>query len=358
MSVVSNIPFFGQSYELTVGYATPGDGTNSGPPVFETLTRDDWEPEALRITFDVQSATIVDGWWYADIIIYNLNTETIAKLVHNAAWVTLKAGFQTGPTLSSVIWDGPILQILYDQENVVDQRVTLHCVANPIVEQSGVVSFSMGVNASQADLLVKAANAINLPDVSQANGTLSATAQQSLSAKAYPRGNTVFGKMGNFMSLVANDQGLQTWRDGYKMYMSDLGQPGAAVPPPSFTFSPPNPPGSNLPIPAGVTPTIIGTPRQTPQGVVFTVLLDPRVKVQIPPVVVQLVRTLPGQLAIQPNPSSGNMATPLNANLLFFIGQVKHVGDSRGNDWYTEITGYSTTYAQSLLDGVFSGSSK
>lgn len=352
MSIVkSTTPFFGQAWELVVGYATP-DGT----PTSETISTNAWEPESLRVTFEVQQATIQSPWWYADIVIYNLDTSAIQRLIFNASWVTLKAGFQTGPTLSGIIWDGPILQVLYDQEDVVEQRITLHCVANPLVMNEGVVSFSMGVFSTQAQLLAKAAAAINLPTVDQASGTLSVYASQALNQKAYPRGNTVFGKMGNFMSQIADDQFLSTYRDGYKTYMTDLGQPGAAPPSPNFIYSPPNPLSSNLPVPANTTPTIIGTPRQTPQGVVFTVLLDPRVKVQIPPQVIQLVRTLPTQLAIQPNPSAGNLGTPLNSDLTFFLGQVRHIGDSRGNDWYTEITGYSTTYAQQLLDGVFSAS--
>lgn len=346
----STIPFFGQAWELVVGY-----NTASGSPTYETISTDSWDPEALRIVFEVQNATIQSPWWYADIIIYNLNTEAIQSLIFNASWVTLKAGFQTGPTLSGVIWDGPILQVLYDQEDVVNQRITLHCQANPLVMNEGVVSFSMGVFSTQAQMLSKAAAAINLPPISQTAGTLSAYAQQALSAKAYPRGNTVFGKIGSLMSQVADDQFLSTYRDGYKAYMTDLGQPGTTPPAPDFVFCPPNAPGAA--VPAGTTPTIIGTPRQVPQGVVFTVLLDPRLKVQLPPIVIQLLRTLPIQLAIQPGPGAGNINTPLDANLVFFLAQVKHVGDSRGNDWYTEVTGYSTTYAQQLLDGVFAASS-
>lgn len=348
----STTAFFGQAWELEVGYYGPDNEL-----LYETITTNEWEPEALHITFEVQQATIESPWWYADIVIYNLDAETVGKLVYNAAWTTLKAGFQTNPTLASVIWDGPILQVLYDQENVVDQRLTLHCQANPLVSNDGVVSFSLGVNSTQARLLARAAAEINLPEISQQQGTLSAYAQNVLNLKAYPRGNTVFGKYGNFMSIVANDQALQTFRDGYQTYMTELGAPGSAAPTPDFIFSPPNPPGVNLPLPSGTTPTIIGTPRQTPQGVVFTVLLDPRVKVKLPPQVVQLVRALPSQLAIQPNPSAGNMATPLNSDLTFFLAQVRHSGDSRGNTWYTEITGYSTTYAKSLLDGIFSASS-
>lgn len=348
MTTSSITPYFGQAWTLVVGYASPNG------PVYETISTDAWEPEALRITFEVQSATVNSPWWYADISIYNLSTATIQAIIFNAAWVTLSAGFQTGPTLSGVIWDGPILQVLYDLENVVDQRITLHCQANPFVNSGGIVSFSIGKGSTQADLLSKAAKAINLPDISQTQGTLSPYAQQALDQKSYPRGNTVFGRIGNFTELISGDQFLQTFRDGYKMYMTDLGQPNV-TPDPDFTFCPPNPLG-NTPVPAGTTPTVIGTPRQTPQGVIFTVLLDPRLKIKLPFQVVSLVRTLPSQIAIAPDiNSAGNVVTPLDADLTFFLSQVKHVGDSRGNDWYTEVTGYNPRYGQNLLNGIYSG---
>jgi hypothetical protein len=368
MSTASTIPLWGQAWELTITYAARPTLDSSGPTASNATTStvvstNSWEPEALKITFEVLQSTISSPWWYADITIYNLDASEIQNIIFNATSVQLKAGFQVGPTQSAVIWDGPIFQVLYDQENVVDQRVTLHCVANPIVMQDGVVAFSLGRFASQAQLLAKAAGAINLPPVNTAttntNGTsLSPYAAQVLSAKQYPRGNTVFGKVGGFFSQIADDQQLQTFRDSQQAYMTQFGTPGGPVPPADFIYGPPNPPNTTLALPPGTTQSIIGTPRQTPQGVIFTVLLDPRLKVQIQPhvQVVQLVRTLPSQLAQQPDPNGGYV-TPLNTNLTFFVGQVRHVGDSRGNDWYTEVTGYNTTYGTNLLNGVFNASS-
>jgi hypothetical protein len=343
----STIPLFGQAWELTVQYQTDS-GTQSA-----VLTSNSWEPEALRMTFDVVQSMLPSPWWYADIMVYNLDTPTTQNILVNATWVTLKAGFQTGPTLSSTIWDGPILQVLFDREQVVDARVTLHCVANPLVMDE-IVGFSMGPYASQAQLVAKMAATTGLPGISAANGTLSGRAAQVLAAKQYPRGNTVFGKTGKYLHQIADDQFMTTWRDGSKAYMSEVSN-GEAVPAPNLVYSPPFPPNSAPPdLPRNTTQSIIGTPRQTPFGVIFTVLLDPRLKVRLPPLVVQLTRTLITQIAVQPGQTA---ASPYSANLLFFVAQVRHTGDSRGNDWYTEVTGYGTTYANNLLDGVFAATS-
>lgn len=338
----STIPLFGQSWELTVQYQTTS-GTQT-----EVVTASAWEPEALRMTFEVLQSMLPSPWWFADIVVYNLNTPEIQNILLNATWVTLKAGFQTGPTLSSIIWDGPILQVLFDREEVVDFRVTLHCVANPLVMED-IVSFAMGPFASQAQLVAKMASEIDLPPITAANGTLSTYASQALSAKQYPRGNTVFGKAGKYLSQIADDQFITTWRDGDKAYMSQIGSDGQSVSP-NYIYSPPLPPNVTASLPNGVTGSIIGTPRQTQFGVIFTVLLDPRLKVKNPPLVVQLVRTLITQIPVAPGQTA---ASPMSANLNFFVAQVRHVGDSRGNEWYTEVTGYGTTYAENLLDGNF-----
>ena len=345
----STIPLWGQAWELTVQTAT-ATGT-----VSTVLTSNAWEPEALRMTFEVVQSMLPSPWWYADIIVYNLDTPVIQDILLNATWVTLKAGFQTGPTLSSIIWDGPILQVLFDREQVVDFRVTLHCVANPLVMDE-IVGLSAGPFSSQQQLLARMVGQINqntttpIPTLDQANGTLSAYGQQALSAKQYPRGNTVFGKVGKYLTQIADDQFMTTWRDGSKVYISEFST-GETSPAPDYIYSPPLPPNVTASLPPGTTSSIIGTPRQTPFGVIFTVLLDPRLKVQLPPLVAQLTRTLIAQLPVQPGQTA---STPLTANLNFFVSQVRHTGDSRGNDWYTEVTGYSTTYAAQLLDGVFS----
>jgi hypothetical protein len=121
-------------------------------------------------------------------------------------------------------------------------------------------------------------------------------------------------------------------------------------------YAPPAPPGytaQTLDLPPNTTESIIGTPQQMQQGAIFTVLLDPRLKVGLPPQLVQLVRTNITFMQRTPSPNS-KPATALMANLTFFVSQVRHTGDTRGNDWHTEVTGYSTAYAQTLLN-LFTG---
>lgn len=341
----SGQPLWGQAWELTITCATAGGGSQS-----TVVSSNAWEPEALRVTFDVLQAMNTAPLWYADISVYNLDDQTAQNIALNASWATLKAGFQFGSQISSIIWDGPVFQVLYTREQVVDQKLTLHCVAVP-GDLSTIVNFSMGKFSSQQQLLARMIQETNLPPINPANGTQGVVASQRMTATQYPRGNTVFGKVSRFLAQVADSNQVQTWNDGKQAYVSEADNGNRT---PSLIYSPPFPPGStgnDSGLPSGTNQSIIGTPQQIQQGVVFTVLLDPRLKVQLPPLLVQLVRTNITLLERIPNPNdSSGLPTALSSNLLFFAAQVRHTGDTRGNDWHTEVTGWSTAYAQTLLN--------
>lgn len=333
---------WGQAWELTTTYATKGGGSST-----VIVSSNAWEPEALRVTFDVLQAFNSSPLWYADISVYNLDDQTAQNIAVNATWATLKAGFQFGPQLSSIIWDGPVFQTLYTRENVVDQKLTLHCVALPGA-LGDIVSFSMGQFSSQQQLVARMIQETNLPPISPASGTQGSVAAARMTATQYPRGNTVFGRVSRFLTQLADSNQVQQWNDGKQAYISEADSGSRS---PTYVYSPAFPPGStgNDGGLTGVNESIIGTPQQIQQGVVFTVLLDPRLKVQLPPLLVQLVRTNITQLERTPTVNS-DLPTALASNLLFFAGQVRHTGDTRGNEWQTEVTGWSTAYAQTLLN--------
>lgn len=349
MSSQSSIPLWGQAWTLTV----KGDGMPT-----TTISSTTWEPPALRVTFDVLQAMNRSPIWYADISIYNLTADTINLFIAAAAtgscWATLSAGFQTGPNVQSIIWNGPVYQLLYTRENVVDQKLTLHCVAIPNGANLLPQAFSVGPFFSQYNLISKMVQAANLPMLSTGPNvvTLGAVASQRMNAVQYPRGNTVFGTLPAYLAQTAAGNGLQTWLDGVSAYVSEVDNGGVVTP--NLIYAPPFPPGGDqpTPVPVGTTESVIGTPEQTQEGVNFTVLLDPRLKVGLPPLLVQLVRTQITQL--QRTPYVGNapltvLGGPDGSNLTFFVTQVRHTGDTRGNVWQTDVTGWSTAYASTLL---------
>lgn len=338
----SNMPLFGQAWELVVTYALGGN-----QPQDETVTSNSWEPDALRMTFEVTQSTLSSPYWFADIKIYNLNDTSIQNIMNGATWVTLKAGFQTSPGLYATIWSGPVFQAIRTREAIVDDVITLHCVATPNATYA-IVNVATGPGTTQATLFNRMAAAVGL------SISYGVQASAALNAISYPRGRGTFGKPMKYMSQIADSHFVSAWQDGQKAYVSEIQNPAAT---PSLIYEPvPGPGASNQVAPtlaAGVTQSVIGTPQQIPQGVIFTVLLDPRLTVQLPPLLVQLQNTIINQLTTAPAPNSTLGAPLLPGNLTFLVSQVRHTGDTRGNDWQTEVTGYSTSYATSVLDGIF-----
>jgi hypothetical protein len=342
-SVASAIPYWGQSYSLSVQYAGQGGTTST-----QVVTASSFEPEALRMTFRVTKAGVNAPFWFAEISLYNPTTSAIQNALLNATWVTLMAGFMSGPTQAGVIWDGPIFQVTVDRENVVDYRVTLHCFATPPGAQN-LVNFDIGPSLTQQQFIASI-----MDQAGMAAPNLSQLAQQKTAAVSYPRGNTFFGKPSMFLDTVSQQHGLQSWLDEAKAYLTELANPATAAQTqsstPDFTFSPPIFDG---PQPAAsVTTTIIGTPRQTPQGVDFEVLLDPRLTIKLPYQLVSLQNILFSQLAQTPGQTP---VAPLSNNL-FYVTQLVHEGDTRGNVWQTTVSAFTTAYSQSIA-GLFTGSS-
>src|SRR5690348_1529294 len=117
MGTTSTSSLFGRAWELIISSA---DGQQA------TLTTSDWDPAALRMTFEVVENFVSSPFWSAEISIYNLTNldqtgngslTSVLGIIGTAQagipiWITLKAGYQKGTNLYSTIWSGPVLQIL------------------------------------------------------------------------------------------------------------------------------------------------------------------------------------------------------------------------------------------------------
>jgi hypothetical protein len=355
----STINLWGRAWQLVV-IASNGDTY--------TLSQNTWEPEALRVTFDVLETVLPSPYWYADIAIYNLNDTTAQNILLNAQWVTLSAGYQTGPSKSSIIWSGPVLQTTFDKENVVDQIIRFNCVAIGGKTAAGeflqetMVNTAYGIFSSQ---LTVVSNMIAQSNTGGSNAPLSpnqSTAQignlasQRLGAKTYPRGKTFFGKPSKYIAQLSDDNFVNSFRDSTGQHrITEMYDP-ANPPVPAITFSPPFPPDYNQSQPnPNITYSILGVPKQTLFGCLFTVLLDPRLAVKLPPMSIMLNQTLIQQLLIQIGqlPAAKSVLTQSG---VYIVGQVRHYGDSRGNDWATEVSGYSIGWAEHLFNGLIQAS--
>jgi hypothetical protein len=86
---------------------------------------------------------------------------------------------------------------------------------------------------------------------------------------------------------------------------------------------------------------LIGTPTQTQFGVEFSVLLDPRIKAQLPLLTVEIQEAIISQFAPNPVQTTGQVPYPLQSDGVYTVFEVRHRGDSRGNPWQTDVTAAS-----------------
>ena len=154
--------------------------------------------------------------------------------------------------------------------------------------------------------------------------------QAALTKTKLPRGVSVFGDAGEYMTDIAEDQNMVWFLQQRGLAGSSGVSIGAlddginASPQPGYTYTP--------------TTGLLDTPTQTQAGVDFSILLDPRVKAQFPLQTVQIQQVIIQQLQRSPNSAQ---VIPLSTTGTYVVGAVRHRGDSRGNLWQTDITGYT-----------------
>lgn len=348
MSSASAMPNWLISYVLYAYTAQPelgGDGT--------ILTRDSGEPGAVRLEFEIHQSAISEGWWHAEISVYNLNDQELTQAVTSTQWIELYAGFQYGLAtgdLPGLIWRGPVFQTTIDRENVTDYKVTFHCIVGIGVLTAGMVNFTQGAYATQAQTVLQM-----IAETQKMTGqqvTLQSPMPAALSAKQYPMAKTFFGTPDKYFDQITKDNNLSRWMASGNNI--NIGSLNPTLITPDFVFSSPIPAGSTTAPDPGVSYTILGSPQQTAVGVNWRVLLNSKLTPQFPPILCKIDNTIIRQLTLS-LPQGATL--PLDQDGLYVVAQVTHRGDTRENLWETEVVGYSLQYTTDLPLGIFGGDS-
>jgi hypothetical protein len=180
------------------------------------------------------------------------------------------------------------------------------------------------------------------------SGQVLAPLPPALSSAKYLRGKVVFGNVDKYFEQLTDTHNM-AWFKAPKGYAIGPIDPGTNTP--TYTYSPPLPANWTGAAPSATTSyTIIGTPQQTDCGVEFSVLLDPRLKVQMPPLLVAINNSVIVQLTRQ-MPQGPYM--PLAQDGSYVVAEVHHRGDTRGNTWQTDVRGITRAWTQNALRGIF-----
>lgn len=344
MATRSVTPFFGRAYSLTI---TPNQGPSAGIPI--VVSSDTFEPNALRFTFDIQQVAF-SAFWQAEITIWNANgpisdgpsagVNLYQAVIQEGDIVTVAAGYQadyTPPSIPPSIWTGPIFYTIQDRIDVVDQRLIIHCLLNRALTTQNFLNATLPARStqfSQAQFIAqKSLNPIQINTSQVQNAIESAEPQRG--AQNLPRAKSYFGNPHHYLTALADQNNLTSWFDNKAWNVDSLQNPlGDLV----ATYAPVVPTGGPPSRVDNVTLSLIGQPQQTQLGVNFRVLLDPTVQIvsPLPQVAIQLQFIRQAPIAY-PLPAGSGPPVPLVDK--YAVVGVRFIGDTRGNPWYSEITG-------------------
>lgn len=306
------------------------------------LVMDKNDKEALNLselhcTFSITKKKALEN--YATINIYNLKNETEQKIINDGDRLVIEAGYEgyattetkndkTGKTETTntynqygVIFDGQIIYPTRHKENNTDFILTLLCIDGdrPLAQNFIRKTINKGLNQRQILNNIATGGNVTVP---------LGKVTDNLSEQKLPRGKVFFGEVKDYVADVARGNNAIYWVEAGNVQVQQVADiaTGQAV-----VVSPQN--------------GLIGTPQQTQFGLNFTLLMNPAVKMFT---MVKIKNSEVIENQVQPR----QQQSPLDDEWLYQVISVNHVGDTRGNDWYTKcesISRYGTGSLAALL---------
>lgn len=285
----------------------------------------------LRIKFSVKrSDTATPNT--ADIVVYNLEHATALRIKKEFTKVYLQAGY---PGNSGVIFSGNIKQVIIGRASATDTFINIVAGDGDRAYNFAVVKTTLAAGSKPSDQVKASIDAMTPKGVTLGH-------EGELPTKTLPRGKVLFGNARNFLRDVASTSG-HSWSIqnekvnfvGKKTYL-----PGEQV---------------------RITPTtgMIGTPQQTNDGVNVKCLLNPNIQISgriyLDNDTIAQQKLDLNQIALaKGNTSQINALLPtrLNPNGSYYVLVLEHMGDTRGQEWYTNLTCLNIDVSANPLNSV------
>lgn len=267
----------------------------------------------LRIRFSVRRGDLSTPN-SADIRVYNVSAETARKSrLREFERVVLQAGY---PGNYGTIFDGTIKQVRRGRESQTDTYLDITAADGDSAYNFAVTSVTLAagaspsdqINAVMADLEAKGVRLGELPNLPNTR---------------LPRGKVIFGMTRNHLDNLGRTTDI-SWsiQDGQLTLIPNTAYlPGEAVV-------------------LNAETGMVGLPEQTQNGITVKALLNPGIRIgrvlQINNSSIQLYRYGLALSDVQGNQWVKQSAY-LDADGFYRPIVVNHYGDSRGNDWYTDV---------------------
>lgn len=287
---------------------------------------------AFHTRFEVQNAD-VESPNNCAIRIYNMTKKTVKQLIDNAEFksVALNAGYESGNY--GIIFQGQIKQFRIGKESNVDSYLDILASDGDIAYNKSFISATMAKGYTSTDVINQAAKSMGLPvDI----GTVKADLQHVPSLN--PRGKVLFGMSRMFVrnaaSTLDSSWSIQNGRIQIvpnKGYMS-----GEAVE-------------------LNATTGLVGIPEQTDEGIRMRCLLNSKIRIGG----LVYLNNDDINITMQSNPKSANIPynsraqlqplAPLSDRGIYRVFVAEHEGDTRGQQWYTNIVGLAMDTTDNIV---------
>jgi len=329
--LATNIPYYMRAWLISVTLLNTGEKI--------TLADSRWTPESLRVTFETELVYATQAISWCEIEIYNPNLTTQGVLLNFGDTVTVSAGYQVGfSEQNNVIWQGQIFQATFERRDVINFVVHLHCLCGltDLVQNlfTGNVPPRTAITTVVRRMAAEAQNQITLSYLSP-----KLDAQSTL----LPRGQAFAGKPADIAGRVAANARMVSYFDNTGLHIAPLGTTDANQVP-DIIYGPSFPNNVTKQISNGnaasYTPTLLGTPQQTQNGVSFDVLMDSRVQIgKIIALDFSVIKLLP----IYPN---GQVNRLLTTDGTYAVVGIRHTGDTYVAEapWRTSIDAVALSF--------------
>lgn len=280
---------------------------------------------ALRIKFRVL-AMDADRTPAAVITVFNLKDQTASQIQKEFTFVRLQAGYESGNF--GIIFQGTIKQVRRGRMDAKDSFVEILASDGDFWRSFGMMNKTVAAGSTiqqRADAIVTAANqmgdAANNLDAGATTIPLKAGTGGTL-----PRGRVMFGLSSYHLTNIA-ESGQSSWfvQDGKLNIVTRTGYlPGEIVV-------------------LNAQTGMIGVPEATEQGIQFTSLLNPQIRlgrrVQIANKDLKsAINTTTIREQGFPRFSDINFAATVTNDGVYRTLLAEHFGDTRGNEWFTRGT--------------------
>ena len=307
----------------------------------------------LHCTFEVHKRRS-QGASYAIVKIYNLANSTEQLIIKDGDRVVIEAGYEGAvgadryndylrtpgiigekdlpgepePATSGqygVIFDGQVIYPTRSKETNADYVLTLSCIDGNQPMNFNYIQMSCNKGLNQRQIFDTVCSGGTVP-------VLQERVTDGLSTQQLPRGKVFFGRTFDYVEDFCRGNDAIYYMDGGKINLvkaADISNEEALVIDP-FTG-------------------LIGVPQQTTHGMNFRVLLNPAIKL--------LTKVKIARSEIQEQVLTvGQKQLPLDEEWIYQAIEVTHRGDTRGNEWYTDVVGLSR-HGAAALPGIYSSGS-